>query len=63
MNLEKAIEILTDILRHVKPEDPPDEHAAINLGIEALKRIQHNRPLLLYIYNEKLRGETGYPEG
>jgi len=37
MKLEKAKEILTDILRYVKPGDPPDEHDAIKLGIEALK--------------------------
>ncbi|GAH72758.1 unnamed protein product [marine sediment metagenome] len=37
MTLEKAIEILTDILRFVKSGDPPDEHDALKLGIEALQ--------------------------
>ncbi len=40
MTLEKAIEILTDILHYVKPGDPPDEHDAVKLGIEALRRVR-----------------------
>ncbi len=41
MKLEKAIEITEDILRNVKPGDPPDEHDALNLLIEAGKRCQY----------------------
>lgn len=40
MNIPKAIEILEDILRHVEPGDPPEEHQAVQLGIEALKVIK-----------------------
>ena len=43
MEIPKAIEILNDILRFVKPGDPPDEHDALKLGIEALKRIESCR--------------------
>ncbi|MBA7570062.1 hypothetical protein ES708_11807 [subsurface metagenome] len=39
MHIEKAIVILNDILRFVKPGDPPDEHDAVKLGIEALTAI------------------------
>ncbi len=40
MKLTKAIEILEDILRYVKPGDPTDEHDAIKLGIKALTTIK-----------------------
>ena len=58
MTLEKAIEILTDILRCVKPDDPPDEHDAIKLGIEALERVAHLRNFWGKDLNLKLPGET-----
>ena len=58
MTLEKAIEILTDILRCVKPGDPPDEHDAIKLGIEALKRLQEHRTSHIDIGLRALPGET-----
>ncbi|GAH34507.1 unnamed protein product [marine sediment metagenome] len=57
MTLEKAIEILTDILQYVKPGDPPDEHDAIKLGIEALKRVKKYRPLYARKYPHLLPGE------
>lgn len=43
MTLDKAIEILTDILAHVEPGDPPEEHDAISLGSEALKAVRKMR--------------------
>jgi len=58
MTLEKAIEILEDILRCVKPGDPPDEHDAIRLGIEALKRFQLYRKDIMPPGGDLLRGET-----
>jgi len=58
MKVEKAIEVLGEILRFVKPADPPEEHDAIRLGIHALKRIQRGRnsghPYVCYL----LPGET-----
>ncbi len=43
MTLDKAVETLQDILRFVKPGDPPDEHDAIKLGVEALEGIKAQR--------------------
>ena len=43
MKIDKAIETLQDILRYVKPGDPPDEHDAIQLGLEALNRVKYAR--------------------
>ena len=47
MKITKAIEILNDILQHVEPGDPPEEHDAVKLGVEALKR-HRNRDYLTY---------------
>jgi len=58
MKLDKAIEILTDILRFVKPGDPPDEHDAVKLGIEALKGIKKVRKTLEPYVTALLPGET-----
>lgn len=58
MKLLKAIEILNDILRYVKPGDPPDEHNAVRLGIQALARIEHCRKWSHYAVKEPLPGET-----
>ena len=43
MKLAKAIEVLEDILRYVEPGDPPDEHDAVKLGIEAMKDVLRTR--------------------
>jgi len=43
MNLPAAIETLEDILTFVRPGDPPEEHEAIKLGIEALKCVKEIR--------------------
>ena len=58
MTLDKAIEILNDILRYVKPGDPPDEHDAIKLGEEALKAIKLQRQDPDNNYIDDLPGET-----
>jgi len=58
MTLKKAIEILQDILKFVKPGDPPDEHDAIKLGVEALKQIQRYRKSSGIPYVGLLPGET-----
>ena len=58
MKVSKAIEILEDILKYVRPEDPPDEHDAVKLGIETLKR-HRNRDYLTYNeVHQGLPGET-----
>ncbi|MBA7532462.1 hypothetical protein ES705_24695 [subsurface metagenome] len=36
MTHERAIEILHDILQHVEPGDPPEEHQAITMAMGAL---------------------------
>ena len=40
MEAPEAIETLEDILRHVEPGDPPEEHEAIQMGIQALGAVQ-----------------------
>lgn len=42
MRIDKAIEILVSYLGGDLPDNAEDEPAAIRLGIEALKRCQHN---------------------
>ena len=58
MKISKAIEILSDILVYVKPGDPPDEHGAVKLGIEALKTITEYRKASLIPDALRLPGET-----
>jgi len=58
LTLSKAIEILEDILHHVRPGDPPDEHDAIKLGVEALKTIRELRELIITKQSICLPGET-----
>lgn len=58
MKLIKAIEILEDIIHYVEPGDPPEEHQAAQLGIEALKRIEYCRKWSHYAVREPLTGET-----
>ncbi len=43
MTIDKAIETFEGILRFVEPGDPPEEHEALKLGIEALKAWQESR--------------------
>jgi len=58
MKLEKAIEILEDIIHYVEPGDPPEEHNAIKLGIEALKMWQRWRSCFPPNNKRLLPGET-----
>ena len=58
MNIDKAIEILTDIVTYVEHGDPPEEHDAITLGIEALKRVKAIRDKKFPVMGEELPGET-----
>lgn len=51
MTIDKAVEILHDILNCVQPGDPPDEHDAVNLGIEALKLVKAQR--IVYLHQSK----------
>ena len=58
MTIDEAIEVLGDILRYVKPGDPPEEHDAITLGIEALKTIKAERTIYGFKRQVRLPGET-----
>lgn len=62
MELEQAIRVLVDILRYVKPADPPEEHSAIRLGIEALKRVKLDRNLPYPVISDMLPGETTHSQ-
>ncbi len=58
MNLDKALEILTD-LRGRGPQFPPDDRRdAVKLGIEALKRVRDMRISPCTTADELLPGET-----
>ena len=57
MNLPAAIETLEDILTFVRPGDPPEEHEAIKLGIEALRRVQLARNKHFTLHDDPLPGE------
>ncbi len=59
MKLDKAIEVLEEILAYVRPGDPPEEHDATRLGIQALKRIKKGRANLKWPFCDRpLPGET-----
>jgi len=58
LTLEKAIEILTDMLRFTKCPPGDDDYVAIHLGIEGLKRIQRMRQGDEFLYAPPLPGET-----
>ena len=58
MNIEKAIEILYLSKEPEFEGDSNDFYEAIQLGIEALKRVQRTRPGYLYAKATRLPGET-----
>ena len=66
MTIDKALEVLQDILKFVEPGDPQDEHSAITLGVEALIAIKSIRTLthqtldqtILALIATPLPGET-----
>jgi len=58
MDIDKAIEMLTLYIK--RPEVPNcfDQDGAIQLGIEALKRINNHRHAIIDMFTELLPGET-----
>ncbi len=58
MTMAKAIQILEDIVRLVKPGDPPEEHDAMKLGIEALIRVRQQQTSKITSLKSKLPSET-----
>ena len=58
MKLDKAIEALTTMKKVCKGLFPPDEQAAVSLGIEALKRVLDMRISPCTTSDEVLPGET-----
>ncbi|KKM08103.1 hypothetical protein LCGC14_1727290 [marine sediment metagenome] len=44
MNIDEAIEILEELKEWIAPDKAPFTQSAIELGIEALKRVQAGRP-------------------
>ena len=58
MNIEKAIEELNTINHDGFVITRHTEYEALNLGIEALKRVQRTRPGYLYAKATRLPGET-----
>ncbi len=58
MTLDEAINVMTDILTFVKPGDPPEEHQALELGIQAIRRIQAIRITDRVERITRLPGET-----
>ena len=58
MTIDKAIEILKDIVNTAHYSDYPDDHGAIKLGIEALKRVRNDRGTSYQPVWYPLPGET-----
>lgn len=58
MKLEKAIEILYDLLGEGPQYPPDDRRDAVRLGIEALKEVKRLRPHIHYHVQQLLSGET-----
>ncbi len=58
MKIDKALEILTDFLGEGPQFSPDDRREAVQLGIEALKRIQDMRTSPCTTSDEILPGET-----
>jgi len=58
MEIEKAIEILNDLLGEGPQYPPNDRREAVELGIEALTRIITSRHSKHHNYKRRLPGET-----
>lgn len=58
MKLDEAIDLLTEIPPWPNENDDPCYLDALNLGIEALKRITYQRNYHLSRYSDLLPGET-----
>lgn len=61
MKLTKAVEVLTAMREHTPDLDPLDTFEALNLGIDALERIQHFRNRTLYTVRSPLFHEETEP--
>ncbi len=58
MTIDKAIEILQEILIYVKSSDSPDDYGAIQLSIEALKAVKWSREQKGPFFISSIPGET-----
>lgn len=58
MKLEKAKEILTDLVRDQPTFSPDDRREAVKLGIEAMKQIRNHREYGYFAPIPLLPGET-----
>ena len=58
MKIDKAIQLLGDLLHYIETENPPDDGDAVKLGIEALKRFKQWRFVKSHLASELLPGET-----
>ena len=58
MKIDEAVEIFEDIIHYVEAGDSPEEYQAIQLAIEALKRIQTYRFMHIAGFVPLLPGET-----
>jgi len=58
MNISRAIEILDEEPIICEPGRKPELEAALQLGIEALKRIKYLQGIALYRTDTHLPGET-----
>lgn len=58
MTLPRAIKILEEMSQLFLPLSVSEKQQALNLGIEALKRIKASRPITTRYVAEPLLGET-----
>jgi len=58
LTLDEAKEVFDNILTFVQSGDPPEEHDALKLGIEAFKREKYNREHQPYLTCGTLPGEA-----
>lgn len=61
MKLDKAVEILNDLLTTSPQYDPDDRRDAVQLGIEALERLRHFRNRTLFTVRSPLLHEEVEP--
>jgi hypothetical protein len=58
MTIDEAIKELEDLLRYAEPGNPTEEDEAIQLGIEALKRVKAFSDMDIIGLYKPLPGET-----
>lgn len=61
MKLDKAVEILNDLLTTSPQYDPDDRRDAVQLGIDALERLRHFRNRTLFTVRSPLLHEDVEP--